>query len=75
MISAAKYTVPSELPKSSGVLQYGKVKFTSFSTKGDLQSFQLFSRSDYSEVFVFHRVLLQTFLGNKTAETQRGVLD
>ena len=38
MISAAKYTVPSELPKNSGVLQYGKVKFTSFSTKGDLQS-------------------------------------
>ena len=29
MIIAAKSTMPSKLPKSSGVSQYGKAKFTS----------------------------------------------
>ena len=36
--SAAKSTMPSELPKNSGVSQYGKAKFTYTSPKGDLQS-------------------------------------
>ena len=38
MKSASKPTMPSELPKSSGLSQYGNAKFTSASTKGDMQS-------------------------------------